>query len=122
MKLLLALVACIWGSTFPLIQCSLNDIPPFQFVFYRFAIASAAMGAFTLLRKRKMDSSPVLCGVGLGVFLFGGYAFQAVALKFTTPAHSAFLTGLSLVFVPTLGMGLKFEKMSLSNAIGVFIS
>ena len=39
-------------------------------------------------------------GLVLGVLLFGGYSLQTVGLETTTPARSAFITGLTVIFVP----------------------
>ena len=43
-----------------------------------------------------------MAGAVIGVFLFSGYIFQTVALKFTTPSKAAFLNGSSAVLVPVL--------------------
>jgi drug/metabolite transporter (DMT)-like permease len=39
-------------------------------------------------------------GAQIAFFMFGGYVFQTVGLKFTTPSKAAFITGSSVVLVP----------------------
>ena len=41
-------------------------------------------------------------GALIGLFLFASYGFQTSGLQYTTPAKAAFITGLSVVFVPLL--------------------
>jgi drug/metabolite transporter (DMT)-like permease len=51
---------------------------------------------------RGLKREEILAGAALGVFMFGGYAFQTAGLLYTTPAKSGFVTGSSVVLVPLL--------------------
>jgi drug/metabolite transporter (DMT)-like permease len=93
-------VTAIWGCTFLLVQNALADVSPVLFLALRFAVASAAL--FVVYRKRLMPAA-VMPGIGAGIFLFAGYAFQTVGLKYTTASKSAFLTSLSVPLVPLAG-------------------
>jgi drug/metabolite transporter (DMT)-like permease len=42
--------------------------------------------------------------VGLGALLFVGFVTQTMGLQFTTPSRSGFLTGLSVLLVPFVGL------------------
>jgi len=42
-------------------------------------------------------------GIILGILLFASYAFQTVALKYTSASNTGFLTGLNVVLVPLFG-------------------
>ena len=61
--------------------------------------------ALLFIFRRKLFKAPkpwLRAGVICGFFLFAGYAFQTFGLRLTTPAKSAFITGLATVLVPLL--------------------
>lgn len=93
-------VTAIWGCTFLLVQNALHDVSPILFLGLRFAVASLAL---FLVYRRKLLKAAVLPGIAAGLFLFAGYAFQTVGLKYTTASKSAFLTSLSVPLVPLAG-------------------
>jgi drug/metabolite transporter (DMT)-like permease len=96
-------VSCIWGFTFVTVKLAVEALPPFNFLAVRFWVALAVMVA--LCYRRVRDSLPQALGPGLliGLFLFGGYAFQTFGLRLTTASKAGFITGLSVVLVPCLG-------------------
>ncbi len=109
-RLVLALVCVVWGSTFALNKLALEHIGVFAFLALRFALAYVVMaivgiwwyarhrGAWrTLLRPQRATLIP-------GVFLFLSYALQTLGLRQISPATSGFITGLSVVLVPLLGI------------------
>jgi len=49
---------------------------------------------------RKMSLDEAWAGIHVGLFMFGGYAFQTAGIARTTPSKAAFITGLSVVLVP----------------------
>src|SRR5439155_14808208 len=61
-------------------------------------------------------------GVLAGVCLFGGYAFQTVGLRSTTPSKAAFLTGLTVVVVPLLNSLVYRVYPHVSESIGVVVA
>lgn len=93
-------VTAIWGCTFLLVQNALHDVSPILFLGLRFAVASLAL---FVVYRRKLMKAAVLPGIAAGLFLFAGYAFQTVGLKYTTASKSAFLTSLSVPLVPLAG-------------------
>lgn len=104
--LLLLAVAFIWGTTFVLVKKALGEISPFAFLAIRFLLAFIFL--FLLYRPgRKLLSKPILlAGLTIGIFLFAGYAFQTVGLKYTTAANAGFITGLSVILVPFFNVAL----------------
>jgi drug/metabolite transporter (DMT)-like permease len=93
-------VTAIWGCTFLLVQNALHDVSPILFLGLRFAVASLAL---LLVYRRRLMRAAVVPGIATGCFLFAGYAFQTVGLKYTTASKSAFLTSLSVPLVPLAG-------------------
>ncbi|MDP6528721.1 MAG: DMT family transporter [Gemmatimonadota bacterium] len=105
----LLLVSFLWGATFVAVKASLDHASPLLFVGMRFALATLA--TLPLLRHRGPEVRAALVrGIGLGVVLAGGYCTQTLGLAVTTPARSAFITGLSVALVPVWSMLLTGRK------------
>lgn len=100
--LALGFVSFVWGATFVVIKSALADASPLTFVLLRFALAAVLLLA--ILGRRTSPRTPGLLRAStvIGFFLATGYAFQTVGLNYTTPAKSAFITALSIVFVPLI--------------------
>lgn len=90
-----------WGASFVLVQRGIERLEPFHFIALRFALGALLLlpllrGGWTHDVRRE--------GVVIGAVLFAGFALQTYGLLWTTPSRSAFLTGLSVVFVPVVGL------------------
>ncbi|CAH8772759.1 DMT family transporter [Paenibacillus dendritiformis] len=115
--LCLLLIAFVWGSTFLVVQHAVFVLPPLAFNAVRFAGAALLFGLVALLsRKRRRGSRSgtralLLHGALLGVFLFGGYAFQTIGLVYTTTTNAGFITGLSVVLVPFISLRLAKQRL-----------
>ena len=101
-ELALAGNTLVWGSTFVVVKQTIQGISPLLFLTFRFAIATAALLLFFPFAPGKAEERKLAARAGLiaGCFLFGGYAFQTFGLRLTSPAKSAFITGLSIPMVP----------------------
>jgi drug/metabolite transporter (DMT)-like permease len=97
----LALVAntLVWGSTFVVVKQTIAGVSPLLFLALRFTIATMAL-ALLFPRALRVERAGVRAGMIAGCFLFAGYAFQTFGLRLTSPAKSAFITGLSVPLVP----------------------
>jgi len=96
----LLLVTLIWGSTFVLVKQSVAHFPVFAFLSLRFALAAVVLALLFGRRLRALSPRMAAAGVLIGVFLFGGFAFQTFGLRYTTASKAGFITGLSVVLVP----------------------
>lgn len=99
--LLLLFNAFVWGGTFVVVRDGIASVSPELFMLLRFALASVVMAPFALL-SRRLDRRTIAAGAVLGIFLFLGFWLQTRGLLTTTPLRSAFLTALSVVFVPAI--------------------
>lgn len=91
----------IWGLSFTVLKNVLGaEVSPMLFVFGRFLLAVIALIPFYRLRVSRLDKKGLLGGVLLGVLLFAGFSAQSIGIAFTTASKSAFITGLSVIFVP----------------------
>lgn len=107
--LALALCSLLWGATFVVVKNALGHASVFVFLAVRFSVAAILMAAFRSRALRNLKREELLAGAALGLFMFGGYAFQTAGLLFTTPAKSGFVTGSSVVMVPIL-LGIFWGK------------
>jgi drug/metabolite transporter (DMT)-like permease len=114
---LLVLITLIWGSTFVIVKGALQDATSFAFIALRFVAAGLLL--YGLLARGRVAPTAVLPGITLGVFLFGGYAFQTSGLALTTPSKAAFITGFSVILVPLLVMvgGTRLRPANIGGAL-----
>jgi drug/metabolite transporter (DMT)-like permease len=119
----LLLNTILWGATFVLVKSALSDISPILFLALRFTLAAACLGAiFYAPVRARFSWKAAAAGSFSGVFLFGGFAFQTMGLRLTTPPKSAFLTGLTSVMVPLLAMLVYKTKPQVSEVAGVLVA
>jgi len=100
--LLLIVTAAIWGSTFVLVKDALRDVSPLLFNLLRMIIATVVLAAIYHRDLRRLKRDYLAGGAIVGLCLAAGYSFQTAGLARTTPAKSAFITGLIVVIVPLL--------------------
>jgi drug/metabolite transporter (DMT)-like permease len=100
----LALILCslLWGVTFVVVKNTLADISVFAYLAARFALGALPMAWIYRADLRKLSAPEIRAGVVLGIFMFGGYAFQTAGIARTSASKSAFITGFSVVLVPVL--------------------
>ena len=116
----LLLANLIWGATFVTMKNLLESVLPLTILFWRFAIATVLLLLISLLSKwHKIDW---VGGIFLGISLFAGYLFQTWGLIYTTPARSAFITGLSVILVPPLAFVILKSSIDRFSIIGTVIS
>src|SRR5271168_3168599 len=94
---ILVLTTAFWGSSFVVIKKISPEVPAAFICLARFAIAAIALSPFV-----RFDRNLWRYGVEMSVWLFAGYATQAIALRYTTVNRCAFITAMYVVFVPLL--------------------
>lgn len=99
-------ITAIWGVTFVIVKRALADASPLAFNAVRLIVAALLLIAVYGRHLRRMRGIVWAAGALVGLLMALGYAFQTVGLEFTTPAKSAFLTGLSVIIVPFYAAGL----------------
>jgi drug/metabolite transporter (DMT)-like permease len=94
---LLVITTIVWGSTFPLVRGVVAEVPPLQFVSWRFALAALCLVPWLRGGGGLRGALP---GLGVGLANAAGFLLQTFALARTGADVVAFLTGLSVVLVP----------------------
>ncbi|MFN0105974.1 MAG: DMT family transporter, partial [Bryobacteraceae bacterium] len=121
--LTLAFLALIWGATFVLVKRALSDVTPFLFLALRFSLAAAVLLIWFRRRIRLgFNRRDYYLGLPVGAVLMLGYVLQTVGLQSTTPAKSAFLTGLYIVLVPFVASLVYRTRPRLLEVAGVLVA
>jgi len=121
-EIVLVIITIIWGSTFTIVKKALLQVSPILLVALRFWIATAVVAAFMPGQIRHIPSGTILKGLVLSVAFLGGFVFQTLGLRDTTPSNSAFITSLSVILVPVLGFLIFRHRPSIRTALGVLVA
>jgi drug/metabolite transporter (DMT)-like permease len=117
-------VTFIWGSTFVLVKDIVEQVPPMLFVAARFAIGAIALALLvTAMRRwRGLSMREVGWGTLTGLALGLGYVLQTVGLQYTTASRAGFITGMSVVLAPILGVLILRQVPDRWAALGVLLA
>ena len=116
--LLLYFVAILWGSQHAVIKSIVDDhgITPNEFSFFRFFLSTMIVAPYTPSSKSRKTWR---WGAEMGLYMFAGYAMQAVGLQYTTAQKSGFLLYLNVKFVPIINAVIFRKK---NNHMHVWLS
>ncbi len=120
--LALLFITLIWGSTFVIVKKSLVQVSPIFFIAMRFWVATIVILVCLRDSLRHISRETLRRGLILAAVLLGGFIFQTVGLRSTTPSRSAFITSLSVVLVPVLGYFLFRRRPRVQTLAGVIIA
>jgi drug/metabolite transporter (DMT)-like permease len=123
--LVLAFTAFIWGTTFVITKNALADISTLYFLALRFGLGAVCMLPLLLRGIRSPWESlwrGLASGAVPGLFLWLGFVLQTFGLRYTSAAHSGFLTSLYIVQVPLVS-ALLYRKWPQSfELVGVLLA
>ena len=121
-KPLLFLAAFIWGTSFFIMKNTLDAVPPFWLLVFRFTTGAVLLGLFCWKKWRTHFTWDYLWRGGLfGVFLFIAYTTQTFGLTGTTPSKNAFLTATYCVLVPFLAWRVFHRRPDRYNLLAAFL-
>jgi drug/metabolite transporter (DMT)-like permease len=118
----LVLNTILWGATFVLIKAALQNVTPVLFLLCRFSLAALALALIFRKHLKPWPPAPDPRPLIPGLFLFAGFFFQTQGLRFTTPAKSAFLTGLTTVLVPFVASIVYKSRPQISEVVGALVA
>ena len=121
-KPLLFLAAFIWGTSFFIMKNTLDAVPPFWLLAFRFTTGALLLGLLCLKKWRLRFTPDYLWRGGIfGVFLFFAYTTQTFGLTGTTPSKNAFLTATYCVLVPFLAWKVFRRRPDRYNLLAAFL-
>lgn len=120
--ILLLTTTFFWGVTFTVVKQSLESVDVFVFLAQRFILAFVLILPIGIYKGKRLDGATVLRGSVMGILLFGAYAFQTVALLYTSASNTGFLTGLNVVIVPILAALILKYRVTTAVKIAVALS
>ena len=120
--ILLLSVTVFWGSTFIIVKKSIEQMPTFAFLSMRFWISSILLALIFSPRLKNLNKELLKDGIILGIVLFLAYAFQTVALEYSSATVVGFLTGLNVIFTPIFSAVLLKKMPRVYSLIGAVLS
>ena len=123
-ELALLLATFFWGLTFPFVRIVLHEITALNLVFLRGTLAALIFLPFILLIKknREVFLSLLPIGVVLGFLYFLSYLSQSIGLETISSGRSAFITNLTVIFVPLLSPFFKLGPPKRNDLISCLIA
>lgn len=122
---LLILTSAIWGIAGPVIKHTLQFIPPFTFLFWRFLLSSLIFlpSFFVLVKKEKENLKTLLPIIPLG-FLGIPLCLTFIFLGFerTTALDGSILSSLAPIFIVLAGVLFLKENVSKIELLGLTIT
>ena len=111
-EIILLLTSIMWGGGFIATEFSLGSMTPLQVMTIRFLIATIILCSVFFNQLKQISKSTLKKGTLAGFFLFVGFVFQTVGLKYTTVSNNAFLSAIAVIFVPIIGifLGRKIDR------------
>lgn len=119
---LLLTTTFFWGVTFTVVKQAIESVDVFVFLAQRFILAFALILPIGFYKGKRLDGATLFMGCIMGVFLFGAYAFQTVALLYTSASNTGFLTGLNVVMVPILAALVLRQRVTAGIKLAVVLA
>jgi drug/metabolite transporter (DMT)-like permease len=120
--ILLLTTTFFWGITFTIVKQAIESVDVFVFLSQRFILAFLLILPICALKGKSLDFRTVRNGAVMGLFLFGAYALQTVALLYTSASNTGFLTGMNVVMVPVLAALMYRQRVSTPVKFAVVLS
>ncbi len=122
--LALLIANLIWAAAGPIIKLTLQYIPPFTFLFYRFLLVCLLILPFLFIEIRKVkvyvtDYWKIFL---LGLFSQSGLIFIFWGLKYTTATDAAIIGTIGVLMSMAAGHYFFYEKMNRGVLIGFLLA
>lgn len=119
--LMLVLVTFFWGSSYYMMDLSLEEVDPFNLNAYRF-LGSFLIAALVFHKRLKNISANTLKGsLIVGLSLFFVYIGATFGVKMTSLSKSAFLCDLTVIIVPILEFFVLKKKADRKTLFAVLL-
>jgi drug/metabolite transporter (DMT)-like permease len=114
----------IWAAAGPVIKLTLDYLPPFTFLFFRFLLVSLLLLPYTLLQlaKTKVYIKDYWKIALLGLLSQSSIGFIFLGLKYTTAVDAAIIGSIGVVMSMAAGHYFFYEKINKGLKIGVVLA
>jgi drug/metabolite transporter (DMT)-like permease len=116
------LTTVIWGSTFAVARDILDAWPPLAYLAVRMPLAALLFAALFPRQVFGANRAAWRAGATLGLIIGVAFVGQTVGLVFTTPAKSAFVSGITTPLIPVVAYLLFRARPSRENLAGVVLA
>src|ERR1051326_8029570 len=113
------LTTLIWGSTFSVSRGVLDHWPPLTYLAVRMPLAALLFAALFPRHVFKATREVWRAGATLGALIGVGFVGQTTGLLYTTPAKSAFITGITTPLVPVVAYVFWRARPSRETLLGL---
>jgi drug/metabolite transporter (DMT)-like permease len=116
------LTTLIWGSTFAVARGVLDHWPPLSYLAVRMPLAALVFAALFPRQVFTASRAAWRAGATLGALIGAAFVLQTTGLLYTTPAKSAFVSGLTTPLIPVVAYLLYRARPSRENLAGVVLA
>src|SRR5215212_1915888 len=116
------LTTLIWGSTFSVARGVLDYWPPLTYLAVRMPLAALVFAALFPRQVFGASRAAWRAGATLGALIGLGFIGQTAGLLYTTPAKSAFITGITTPLVPVVAYAFWRTRPSRENLLGIVLA
>jgi drug/metabolite transporter (DMT)-like permease len=116
------LTTLVWGSTFAVARDILDAWPPLAYLALRMPLAALLFAALFPRQVFGASRAAWRAGATLGALIGVSFLGQTVGLVFTTPAKSAFVSGITTPLIPFVAYLLFRARPSRENLAGVVLA
>ncbi|HST51309.1 MAG TPA: DMT family transporter [Pyrinomonadaceae bacterium] len=116
------LTTLIWGSTFAVARGVLDHWPPLAYLAIRMPLAALLFAALFPRQVFGAGREVWRAGATLGLLIGVAFVMQTTGLLFTTPAKSAFISGLTTPLIPFVAYLLFRARPSRENLAGIVLA
>jgi drug/metabolite transporter (DMT)-like permease len=116
------LTTIIWGSTFAVARGVLDQWPPLTYLAVRMPLAALVFAALFPRQVFGASRAAWRAGATLGALIGFAFVLQTTGLLYTTPARSAFVSGLTTPLIPVVAYLLYRARPSRENLVGVVLA
>ncbi len=122
--LALVIANLIWAAAGPVIKITLESLPPFTFLFFRFLLVCLLILPYTILEIKKTKIYVKDWGklALLGVFSQSCIAFVFWGLKYTTAIDAAIIGSIGVLLSMAAGHYFFYEKINTGIKIGIIFA
>lgn len=118
----LVLTTLIWGSTFAVARDILDLWPPLTYLAIRMPLAALLFAAIFPRQLFGATREAWRAGATLGTLIGLAFVLQTTGLLWTTPAKSAFISGLTTPLIPVAAFLLYRARPSRENLAGIILA